>query len=122
MQAMVMARGELSSARNPSATVLTRIKDARTGSGLSANWCSGVTDVEAFIASSNIDENAATVLQGCAQHVQQAVMHRGEVASARNPSATVLGRIKAAGGPRSGQPNVHQAQSFQPVGMVNAQS
>merc|ERR550514_1655203 len=52
--------------------------------------------VEDFVHANGLDERAADALWNCAPHVQQAVLERGDLAGARNPSSAVLGRIKDA--------------------------
>ncbi|CAK0879524.1 unnamed protein product, partial [Prorocentrum cordatum] len=53
-------------------------------------------DLEVFIAASGIDDRAADTLRGCPPHVQQAVMARGDLTTAKNPSAAMLARIRDA--------------------------
>jgi len=92
IQDTVMGRGNLRSARNPSAALLTRIRDAQSDSlvgGVQQN-------IEDFIRSNDIDEHAANVLHGCPSHIQEAAIGRGDLRSARNPSAALLTRIRDA--------------------------
>lgn len=123
IQGAVLARGELTG-RNPSAMLITRIKEAKSNSllastsggasgsisrgharhgGCGAMHHSGAailsgmpygTAVDSFIAGSNLDADATNKLWEALPEVQQAVVARGEVATARNPSATVLARIR----------------------------
>lgn len=51
-------------------------------------------EVEAFIIANNIDESAASALRDCRPDVQQTVLVRGPLVSARNPSAALHGRIR----------------------------
>jgi len=53
-------------------------------------------DVEAFIYANGLDGRAADALRTCPPEVAQAVMARGTLEGARNPSSAVLGRIKDA--------------------------
>jgi len=53
-------------------------------------------EVEAFIEESGIDERAADALRSTNAEIQRAVMQRGDLRDARNPSSAVLGRIRDA--------------------------
>eukprot|EP00418_Pyrodinium_bahamense_P000548 CAMPEP_0179014226 /NCGR_PEP_ID=MMETSP0796-20121207/2140_1 /TAXON_ID=73915 /ORGANISM="Pyrodinium bahamense, Strain pbaha01" /LENGTH=776 /DNA_ID=CAMNT_0020709769 /DNA_START=72 /DNA_END=2402 /DNA_ORIENTATION=+ len=107
VQKVVIGRGDLTGARNPSAALLARIREAGNAGGSSGAWGSngsapggwgGQTDaqVEGFIASNSLDDKAADALRTCEPHVQQVVMARGDLSSARNPSAALLARIRDA--------------------------
>lgn len=99
VQRKVLARGELSSARNPSAALLARIRDARvSGSGSHAlsNGMRGNSDVEDFIRGNDVDESAADSLRSSSPTIQRAVLSRGELKTARNPSSALLARIRDA--------------------------
>jgi len=52
--------------------------------------------VEGFIVESMLDERASEILRQCTPDVQRAVVSSGGTGDARNPSAVVLARIKAA--------------------------
>merc|ERR1712187_99233 len=97
-----MAMGELYTARNPSATLLSRI--ARHKENPYAEKVSQIQQseqgeqetyelVEIFLQESGADEAAAEELRNSPPSVQQAAMARGELATARNPSAIVHTRI-----------------------------
>eukprot|EP00419_Tripos_fusus_P046466 CAMPEP_0172815088 /NCGR_PEP_ID=MMETSP1075-20121228/11576_1 /TAXON_ID=2916 /ORGANISM="Ceratium fusus, Strain PA161109" /LENGTH=316 /DNA_ID=CAMNT_0013654919 /DNA_START=95 /DNA_END=1042 /DNA_ORIENTATION=+ len=99
VQRKVLARGELSSARNPSAALLARIRDARvSGSGSLglSNGMRGSSDVEDFIRANDVDESAADSLRSSSPTIQRAVLSRGELKTARNPSSALLARIRDA--------------------------
>eukprot|EP00439_Symbiodinium_sp_Y106_P032446 s6723_g3.t2 len=112
VQRKVLARGDLHSARNPSAALLARIRDARSAAsqppaseGASP---SASLEVEEFIRHNKVDESAADSLRGCSPSVQHAVLARGELKTARNPSSALLSRIRDAkngvqGGPTGGR-------------------
>jgi len=112
VQRKVLARGELSSARNPSAALLARIRDARAsgggGGGEGAGGPRSNADVEDFIRTNGVDESAADSLRSSSPTVQRAVLGRGELKTARNPSSALLARIRDAklgvvgGGPGGG--------------------
>lgn len=108
VQQVVMERGDLSDCRNPSAVILSRVKDAnRQGIG---SWGGGgqkakPAEVEAFLAENSLDERASEALRTCTAEVQRTVIDRGGLADTRNPSAVILGRIKdaqAKGGGKGG--------------------
>jgi len=101
IQRKVLARGELSTARNPSAAVLARIRDARAGSSFSGGGGGreaprNSADVEDFIRSNDVDESAADSLRSSSPGVQRQVLSRGELKTARNPSSALLARIRDA--------------------------
>ncbi|CAE7039315.1 Ugt1a1 [Symbiodinium sp. CCMP2592] len=121
VQRKVLARGDLHSARNPSAALLARIRDARSAAsqppaseGASP---SASLEVEEFIRHNKVDESAADSLRGCSPSVQHAVLARGELKTARNPSSALLSRIRDAkngvqGGPTGGQIAPPQAYGY----------
>jgi len=106
VQAAVMARGSLRDTRNPSSAVLGRIKDAQAGQK-QQSWGGGGNaapssqpglygNVDDFIQEYHIDQRAAEALRGASHDVQQAVLARGGLQDARNPSSAVLGRLRDA--------------------------
>lgn len=108
VQQLVMARGDLSDARNPSGALMGRIRDAKKAS-------MPHVDVETFIAENDLDEKAMDALRDCAPEVQQTVMARGDLKDARNPSAALLGRIRdanAKGGMFGGAAKPHEVEKF----------
>merc|ERR1719401_3292485 len=108
VQRIVLSRGDLSTARNPSAALIARIRDARTsvsnGSSGDRGGCgggsrsnpSGDPSVEAFLRSNDVDESAAASLRGCPPDVQRTVIARGDLTGARNPSSALLSRSRDA--------------------------
>lgn len=109
IQRKVLARGELSTARNPSAAVLARIRDARSSPAATGAGTGPVSqEVEDFIKTNDVDESAGDMLRSSSPTVQRAVLSRGELKTARNPSSATLARIRdaklglPAGGPQGG--------------------
>jgi len=106
IQRKVLARGELSTARNPSAAVLARIRDARSSPSVGGGGGGGGArseEVEDFIKNNEVDESAADMLRSASPTVQRTVLSRGELKTARNPSSALLSRIrdaKSGGGDR----------------------
>lgn len=101
IQRKVLARGELSTARNPSAALLARIRDARnsgTAGGYRDSGGSGRNgvEIEDFIKGNDVDESAADSLRSSSPTIQRAVLARGDLKSARNPSSALLARIRDA--------------------------
>lgn len=100
VQAMVIARGELAGARNPSAALHARIRDARkafaAGSGGDQQVAepASIEEVEDFIASNGVDEAAADALRELTPQDQRTVLERGDLSTARNASAALLARIR----------------------------
>jgi len=70
------------------------------GSGASAS----PEDVEMFIAENSLDDRAADAMRTCKPETAGAVIERGTVANARNPSSAVLGRIRDASNPAGQHP------------------
>lgn len=141
IQRKVLARGELSTARNPSAAVLARIRDARSSPAASGVGTGPVSqEVEDFIKVNDVDESAGDMLRSSSPTVQRAVLSRGELKTARNPSSATLARIRDAklglpAGPQGGgssggggggggygmpQPAMAQGGYGYPYGMYNA--
>lgn len=96
IQRKVLARGELSTARNPSAALLARIRDARSSPSASGGGGTGSQEVEDFIKANDVDESAADMLRSSSPTVQRTVLSRGELKTARNPSSALLSRIRDA--------------------------
>lgn len=98
VQRKVLARGELSSARNPSAALLARIRDARAGMERRQGPAPSRDDpdIEEFIKHNEVDESAGDTLRSSSPGVQRTVLARGELKSARNPSSALLARIRDA--------------------------
>ena len=61
-------------------------------------------ELEDFIKDNDVDSRAAADLRDCSGEVQRKVMSRGDLSSARNPSAALLARIRDA--PPGGEPRV----------------
>jgi len=100
VQTIVIDRGDLVGTRNPSSALLARIKDAQyaappPGRGGGGGRPSSLEDaIEGFIRFNYIDERAAEMLRGCPPAMQEAVLERGDVVNTRNPSSTLLARIR----------------------------
>jgi len=120
VQAKVLGHGDLVDARNPSAMLISRVRQSRQdlgmngkGSGRSgakandaaASAESGARaaeagpppteeEVEAFIMESGLDEAAAGALKGADPEIQRAVIDRGDLSDARNPSSMLLSRLR----------------------------
>lgn len=103
VQRIVIDRGSLEDARNPSSAVLGRIKDASSSAGGWAPSPVGFVSAQSFIKENGIDERAAEALVACKPSVQQAVLSRGSLKDARNPSSALLGRIKDAQNDEAGK-------------------
>lgn len=101
VQRAVLARGDLSTARNPSAALLVRIRDARVGgssggmSGTSVGLPSSA-DIESYIKKNDIDKATAETLRSSSPTVKRAVLAGGDLTGMHNPSAALAARIKEA--------------------------
>lgn len=121
VQRYVMDRGGLTGVRNPSSALTGRIRDALQsgigGAGGCANGGFGAAgmmgagagcgvagdiaqQIEVFIMEWGIDERAAGAIRQADPNSQQAILAKGPLTDARNPSAAVLGRLRDAVGGR----------------------
>mmetsp|Transcript_89119 Transcript_89119/g.288644 ORF Transcript_89119/g.288644 Transcript_89119/m.288644 type:complete len:407 (+) Transcript_89119:85-1305(+) len=103
----VLACGNLSGNQDPSTELMTRIREVRAGGG---NWATGAMraggcggmglpsndDVEEFIKDNDVDGRAAADLRDLPPGLQRAVLIRGDLRSARNPSSALIARIRDA--------------------------
>lgn len=121
VQELVLSRGDIISAHNTSATLKTRIhqarREARKGQPeTSARWEAdppkakqkkktrnsnvefGTFDKQVleFIEANGLDEEAAADLKACPPEVQELVLEQGDVSFTPNPSATLTVRMKEA--------------------------
>lgn len=98
VQRAVLARGDLSTARNPSAALLVRIRDARVGgfgggvSGTSVGLPS-TADIDNFIKRNDIDHGTAAALRTSSPTIKRAVLASGDLTATGNPSAALAARI-----------------------------
>merc|ERR1712048_448713 len=91
VQQIVLDRGFLGNAHNPSLALMMRIKDARNCvSGLSHQGPVGYSDsIENFIQTHGLDESAANTLRASPPDVQHAVLAKN-FGGARNPSSALV--------------------------------
>eukprot|EP00930_Biecheleria_cincta_P039238 TRINITY_DN26997_c0_g1_i1.p1 TRINITY_DN26997_c0_g1~~TRINITY_DN26997_c0_g1_i1.p1 ORF type:complete len:772 (-),score=139.95 TRINITY_DN26997_c0_g1_i1:156-2471(-) len=119
-QRAVMDRGPLTSARNPSGALMARLRDAQSGKGQQreswqpeyssgyqapAQQDGGVDEgeLENFLAECNVDERAAEAVRTAEPHVQRAVIDRGPLTGARNPSGALMARLRDAQSGKGGK-------------------
>eukprot|EP00929_Paragymnodinium_shiwhaense_P033114 TRINITY_DN18245_c0_g1_i1.p1 TRINITY_DN18245_c0_g1~~TRINITY_DN18245_c0_g1_i1.p1 ORF type:complete len:190 (-),score=52.25 TRINITY_DN18245_c0_g1_i1:202-771(-) len=95
MQEMVLARGDISDARNKSAALIARIRDARYKAGSGA---ASVTEeeIENFLEENEIDAGAAEELRTSPGYVQAMVLERGKLTGCRNKEGALIARIRDA--------------------------
>merc|ERR1712185_256167 len=91
---MVLQGGDLKHEKDPSAALLLRIQEAKGGRSAAASILE--SELEEFIKSNDVDERAAADLRECNPAMQRAVIARGDLRTARNPSSAVLARIRDA--------------------------
>lgn len=120
----VLDRGEMSECRNPSASLITRIRQAKennrernrsrsrsAGRGNSSSGGNGLApstvELEDFVRDNNVDQRAAAQLMEADPMVQKNVLERGSLTDCRNPSAVCLARIRDAKASRA-QPTIQQ--------------
>lgn len=113
VQELVLERG-LEGARNPSALLLQRIRDARDGHGREGRdlrrraigaigaapavpapqAARGMAqEVEEYLARYQVDAMACEALRNCEPRIKEAVVQRG-LEGARNPSSALLAKIR----------------------------
>jgi len=101
IQEAVIALGTLADSSNPSASLMARVRDVTRGGKKSGGGGGGAASVdaetlEAFLVENGIDEKGAEALRGCPGDIQAAVIERGSLADATNPSGAMMARIKVA--------------------------
>eukprot|EP00397_Hematodinium_sp_SG-2012_P067733 GEMP01106331.1.p1 GENE.GEMP01106331.1~~GEMP01106331.1.p1 ORF type:complete len:210 (+),score=42.36 GEMP01106331.1:42-671(+) len=101
VQRDVLARGPLTDARNPSAVVMSRVrqvKNARAGilpgAGFGGDSRHMEKEIAQFVTENRLDDRAAACLREAEANVLKELFARGPLTDARNPSAVVLSRIR----------------------------
>lgn len=102
MQRKVIDRGDLNNARNSSAALIVRIRDARMDAkgagGSSRALVTGLPsskELNAFIEEHNVDETAAAALRSASPTMKRNVLNSPEFQNSTNVSALLLSRIKS---------------------------
>jgi len=103
-----MEKGSLATARDPTAVLVQRMNQA-TGNVrpiMNSAASSGSLNAQEFLAGYNIEENRIQQFMSLAPHHQQAVMEKGSLATARDPTAVLVQRMnQATGNVRPGKGN-----------------
>lgn len=118
VQRLVLRRGGLEGTRNPSAVLISRVRNAEEG--LKPVMEKASDEVERFLAIENVEPHAAARLRRASHHVQQAAIARGSLAGTRDPSAVLMTRLRDAereeqamfGMPAAGDDNAAYAQQM----------
>jgi len=106
-------RGKLTDARNPSAVVLSRLKEIKRdlereetyaparrgggggkGGGNSRSAGTMATQIQNFVEDNNLDERAESCLRESDTAVLKELFSRGPLTDAKNPSAVTLARLR----------------------------
>merc|ERR1719188_1496472 len=84
-QALVIGRGDLSSARNKSSALMSRIRGTKAAMNFRAPTepKGPLIGVEEFIAVNELDDKAANALREIPEEAQNAVIARGDLSSPR---------------------------------------
>jgi len=90
-QKAVLARGPLTDTRQPSAVLMSRLKQVQKSDPEPR-----MSREEIFLRENNIDPGACDKFWAAYPEVQQRVMEQGSLADTKNPSAALLGRIRHA--------------------------
>lgn len=103
VQRAVLNRGDLSTARNPSAALLVRIRDARVGGGAGGGGGSGVgvglpssADIDNYIKRNNIDRRSGDKLRSSSPTVKRLVLASGDLGPVPDPAIALEARIAQA--------------------------
>lgn len=116
LQRMVLLRGSLVGTRDPSAVLMSRVRDAiQSGGGpggisaAAAGLTGGVAptpmlpagampnpEVEAFLGQNPVDFQAASRLRALPPHLQRQVLIRGSLSGVRDSSSVLMSRVRDA--------------------------
>eukprot|EP00448_Togula_jolla_P025802 CAMPEP_0170653238 /NCGR_PEP_ID=MMETSP0224-20130122/47305_1 /TAXON_ID=285029 /ORGANISM="Togula jolla, Strain CCCM 725" /LENGTH=672 /DNA_ID=CAMNT_0010985105 /DNA_START=62 /DNA_END=2080 /DNA_ORIENTATION=- len=113
LQRLVLLRGSLVGTRDPSAVLMSRVRDAMTGGGMGMGMGMGMhqqlqmpsvpnTEVEMFLAQNPVDFQAASRLRALPPHMQRLVLIRGSLSGTRDPSSVLMSRVRDAMGGSGG--------------------
>mmetsp|Transcript_106967 Transcript_106967/g.300853 ORF Transcript_106967/g.300853 Transcript_106967/m.300853 type:complete len:432 (-) Transcript_106967:216-1511(-) len=124
VQQLVIKRGGLAGTRNPTAVLVSRIRNAEEGLKpvLDSDKASEV--VERFLVVERIEAHAAARLRKASKYVQETVVSRGSLSGTRDPTAVLMTRIRDAereAPPGEAQPTpAQQAAAVDPNAAANA--
>lgn len=105
LQRLVMMRGSLVGTRDPSAVLMSRVRDAIQSGGSNVGGMGtpqpppsslSSPEVEAFIASNPVDFQAASRLRSLPPHLQRMVLIRGSLSGVRDSSSVLMSRVRDA--------------------------
>lgn len=96
VQRLVLARGGLSATRNPTAVLISRIRNAEEGLRPVLETERAPEEIERFLIIERVEPHAAARLRRAPRVVQQAVVSRGSLAGTRDPTAVLMTRIRDA--------------------------
>uniref|UniRef100_A0A7S1R5Y1 RanBP2-type domain-containing protein n=1 Tax=Alexandrium catenella TaxID=2925 RepID=A0A7S1R5Y1_ALECA len=105
LQRLVMMRGSLVGTRDPSAVLMSRVRDAIQSGGSNSSagaqplpppTASSNPEVEAFLAANPVDFQAASRLRALPQHLQRLVLIRGSLSGVRDASSVLMSRVRDA--------------------------
>jgi len=105
LQHLVLLRGSLVGTRDPSAVLMSRVRDA-IQNGTSQAGMMGLPqmppnqptnpEVEAFLAGNPVDFQAASRLRALPAHLQRFVLMRGSLSGVRDANSVLMSRIRDA--------------------------
>lgn len=105
LQRLVMMRGSLVGTRDPSAVLMSRVRDAIQSGGANVGLgavplpppsTSSNPEVEAFLSANPVDFQAASRLRALPQHLQRLVLIRGSLSGVRDASSVLMSRVRDA--------------------------
>mmetsp|Transcript_3156 Transcript_3156/g.9213 ORF Transcript_3156/g.9213 Transcript_3156/m.9213 type:complete len:432 (-) Transcript_3156:105-1400(-) len=96
VQKLVIARGGLAGTRNPTAVLVSRIRNAEEGLRPVLDTERAPEEIERFLIIERVEPHAAARLRRASKAVQQAVVSRGSLAGTRDPTAVLMTRIRDA--------------------------
>mmetsp|Transcript_97739 Transcript_97739/g.203942 ORF Transcript_97739/g.203942 Transcript_97739/m.203942 type:complete len:429 (-) Transcript_97739:37-1323(-) len=96
VQRLVLARGGLAGTRNPTAVLVSRIRNAEEGLRPVLEAERAPEEIERFLIIERVEPHAAARLRRAPREVQTSVVSRGSLAGTRDPTAVLMTRIRDA--------------------------
>lgn len=117
MQRKVIDRGELNSARNTSAALIVRIRDARMDAKASSGSKAGMglpssSEIKDFIKAYNLDDAAAEALRSSSPTMKRTILNDEEYRTASDASALVLARVGSRRGSKGSTGLAAEVEAF----------
>lgn len=117
LQRKVIDRGDLNSARNSSAALIVRIRDARMDAKTSSGAKAGMglpssSEIKDFISAYSLDDEAAEALRSSSPTMKRNILNSEEYRTVDDVSALVIARIGARRGNKGATGLAAEVESF----------